>query len=90
MSLPPVYNRVSNFHASNSEPKTAGAFLNLPYFLSDSFENEQRGPICSYSEAVWGKADQFRRQLGISANFPVQAKSLTFLQRVRPDGSLKR
>jgi hypothetical protein len=41
-------------------------------------------------ERLWGKADTFRMELGLSLNSKVQAKSLNPLQRVRPDGSLQR
>jgi hypothetical protein len=41
-------------------------------------------------QRLWGKADTFRLALGLSPHFPVQAKSLNTLHRVRPDGSLQR
>jgi hypothetical protein len=48
-------------------------------------ENEER-----LYQRLWGKADTFRSELGLSLGHPVQAKSLNPLQRVRPDGSLQR
>ena len=48
-------------------------------------ENEQQ-----LYERLWGKADTFRSQLGLSLNVPVQAKSINPLHRVQPDGSLRR
>ena len=39
---------------------------------------------------LWGKAETFCEQLGLSLGYPVQAKSLHPLHRVRPDGSLQR
>lgn len=39
---------------------------------------------------LWGKAGTFCRALGLSLHYPVQAKSLHPLHRVRPDGSLQR
>jgi hypothetical protein len=41
-------------------------------------------------QRLWGKATTFKAELGLSPNFPVQAKSIHPLQRVRPDGSLQR
>ena len=41
-------------------------------------------------ERLWGRAATFRRQLGLPSEYPVQAKSLNPLHRVRPDGSLQR
>jgi hypothetical protein len=41
-------------------------------------------------QRLWGKAEVFRAQLGLSPSFPVQAKSLNALHRVRPNGSLQR
>jgi hypothetical protein len=43
-------------------------------------------------ERLWGKADTFAAELGLSPdhNFAIQAKSINTLQRVRPDGSLQR
>jgi hypothetical protein len=41
-------------------------------------------------QRLWGKAQTFRMELGLSLNFPVQAKSLNPLHRVQPDGSLHR
>jgi len=48
-------------------------------------ENEQQ-----LYERLWGKADTFRIELGLSLTFPVQAKSINPLHRVQPDGSLRR
>jgi hypothetical protein len=48
-------------------------------------ENEE-----SIYQRLWGKADTFRTELGLSLNFDVQAKSVNPLHRVRPDGSLQR
>lgn len=48
-------------------------------------ENEQQ-----LYERLWGKAETFRMQLGLSSTFPVQAKSINALHRVQPDGSLRR
>jgi hypothetical protein len=48
-------------------------------------ENEE-----SLYQRLWGKAETFRLELGLSAKFDVQAKSVNPLQRVRPDGSLQR
>ena len=48
-------------------------------------ENEQQ-----LYERLWGKADTFRKALGLAPQFPVQAKSLNPLHRVQPDGSLQR
>ncbi|HXO42593.1 MAG TPA: hypothetical protein VN999_14160, partial [Thermoanaerobaculia bacterium] len=48
-------------------------------------ENEQQ-----LYQRLWGKADSFRSALGLSLIYPVQAKSLNTLQRVRPDGSVQR
>lgn len=42
---------------------------------------------------LWGRADSFARDLGLSPNlasFPLQAKSINTIQRLRPDGSLQR
>jgi hypothetical protein len=43
-------------------------------------------------ERLWGKVDTFAAELGLSPDhtFPIQAKSINTLQRVRPDGSLQR
>jgi len=41
-------------------------------------------------ERLWGKADTFALQLGLSSNFKVQAKSINPLHRVQPNGSLQR
>jgi len=41
-------------------------------------------------QRLWGKAETFRKQIGLSPNLPVQAQSLHPLHRVRPDGSLQR
>ena len=41
-------------------------------------------------QRLWGKAETFRVELGLSLAFPVQAKSLYPLARVRPDGTLQR
>jgi hypothetical protein len=41
-------------------------------------------------ERLWGKADTFASQLGLSLNFSVQAKSINPLHRVQPNGSLQR
>jgi hypothetical protein len=43
-------------------------------------------------DRLWGKAGTFAAELGLSPdpNFPIQAKSINTLQRVRPDGSLQR
>jgi hypothetical protein len=41
-------------------------------------------------QRLWGKAETFCLELGLSLIHPVQAKSLYPLQRVRPDGSLQR
>ena len=48
-------------------------------------ENEQQLYV-----RLWGKADSFLPHLSLSANCPVQAKSINPLHRVRPDGSLQR
>jgi hypothetical protein len=48
-------------------------------------ENEQQ-----LYERLWGKADTFRSQLGLSLAFQVQARSINPLHRVHPDGSLQR
>lgn len=48
-------------------------------------ENEQQ-----LYERLWGKADTFRLELGLSPNFPVQARSINPLHRVQTDGSLRR
>jgi len=48
-------------------------------------ENEE-----SLYQRLWGKAETFRSELGLSAKFDVQAKSVNPLHRVRPDGSLQR
>ena len=48
-------------------------------------ENEE-----SIYQRLWGKADTFRTELGLSLSFDVQAKSVNPLHRVRPDGSLQR
>jgi hypothetical protein len=41
-------------------------------------------------QRLWGKADTFRTELGLSLDYPVQAQSIHPLHRVRPDGSLQR
>jgi hypothetical protein len=41
-------------------------------------------------ERLWGKAQSWGTELGLCLTFPVQAKSLNPLHRVRPDGSLDR
>jgi hypothetical protein len=43
-------------------------------------------------ERLWGKVDTFAIDLGLSPNslFPIQAKSINTLHRLRPDGSLQR
>ena len=48
-------------------------------------ENEE-----SLYQRLWGKAEAFRSELGLSGKFDVQAKSVNPLHRVRPDGSLQR
>ena len=48
-------------------------------------DNEER-----LYQRLWGKADRFRAELGLSLNAPVQARSLSALHRVRPNGSLQR
>jgi hypothetical protein len=48
-------------------------------------ENEQQ-----LYERLWGKAETFRMELGLSPMFPVQAKSINPLHRVQADGSLRR
>jgi hypothetical protein len=48
-------------------------------------ENEE-----SMYQRLWGKAETFRSAIGLSPDFPVQAKSLNSLHRVRPDGFLQR
>ncbi len=40
-------------------------------------------------QRLWGKAETFRFQLGLSPTLSVQAKSLNPLHRVRPDGTLQ-
>jgi hypothetical protein len=42
---------------------------------------------------LWQKADTFAAELGLSGNFgryPLHAKSINTIQRLRPDGSLQR
>ncbi len=41
-------------------------------------------------QRLWGKADTFSAELGLSATHKVQPKSINALHRVRPDGSLQR
>jgi hypothetical protein len=49
-------------------------------------ENEE-----SIYQRLWGKAETFRKELGLSLDVKaVQAKSVNPLHRVRPDGSLQR
>jgi hypothetical protein len=48
-------------------------------------ENEQQ-----LYERLWGKAETFRTEIGLSPGLSVQAKSIHPLHRVRPDGSLQR
>jgi hypothetical protein len=52
-------------------------------------EPDKRNEQALY-ERLWGKAETFRRQLGLPSEYKVQAKSINPLHRVRPDGSLQR
>jgi hypothetical protein len=57
----------------------------------NQFEDEpDRTKIAALYQKLWVGADTFRKALGLSKDFPVQAKSLNTLHRIRPDGSVQR
>jgi hypothetical protein len=65
-------------------------FLRL-WATINAFEDE---PIADNEEQIyerlWGKAESYRAELGLSPGYRVQPQSLHPLYRVRPDGSLQR
>lgn len=72
--------------ATASNPDFSRLWKDLNAFEDEpGRENEQQ-----LYERLWGKAETFRMQLGLSSQFPVQAKSINPLHRVQPDGSLRR
>lgn len=55
------------------------------------FEDEpDRETNESIYQRLWGKAETFRGELGLSTSDDVQAKSVNALHRIQPDGSLQR
>jgi hypothetical protein len=72
--------------SSDDNPDFRRLWVDLNRYEDDpDRENEQQ-----MFERLWGKADSYRRELGLSARHKVAATSLHPLQRVRPDGSLQR
>ena len=69
-----------------ANPRFRGVWRELHRFEDDPTGASQQRVY----QRLWGNAASFRRQLGLSSRFPVQAKSLRSLQRVRPDGALQR
>jgi hypothetical protein len=65
-------------------------FQKLWKYLNQYEDDPDRENEEQLYERLWGKAESFRSELGLSLNFPVQAKSLHQLHRARPDGSLRR
>jgi hypothetical protein len=65
-------------------------FLRLWKELNDYEDEPDRKNEASLYQRLWGKAESFRMEIGLSPAFPVQAKSINPLHRVRPDGSLQR
>lgn len=72
--------------ATASNPDFSKLWKDLNAFEDEpDRENEQQ-----LYERLWGKAETFRMELGLSLAFPVQAKSINPLHRVQADGSLRR
>jgi len=72
--------------ATASNPSFSKLWKDLNAFEDEpDRENEQQ-----LYERLWGKAETFRMELGLSSAFPVQAKSINPLHRVQADGSLRR
>lgn len=72
--------------ATTSNPDFRRLWKDLNTFEDEpDKENEQQ-----LYERLWGKADIFASQLGLSLAFKVQAKSINPLHRVQPNGSLQR
>ena len=65
-------------------------FLRLWRDLSDLEDEPTSEKEDRLFRGLWGKADTFSMELGLSLAYPIQAKSLHTLHRVRPDGSLQR
>jgi hypothetical protein len=72
--------------ATSSNPDFSRLWKDLNAYEDEpDRENEQQ-----LYERLWGKAETFRISLGLSSQFPVQAKSINPLHRVQTDGSLRR
>lgn len=72
--------------ATASNPDFSKLWKDLNAFEDEpAGDNEQQ-----LYERLWGKAETFRMELGLSSAFPVQAKSINPLHRVQADGSLRR
>lgn len=72
--------------SSDANPDFARLWKDLNRYEDEpDRENEEQ-----LYQRLWGKAQTFSMELGLSLNCPVQPKSLNPLFRVRPNGSLQR
>jgi hypothetical protein len=72
--------------SSTANPNFSKLWRDLANFEDDpDAENEQQ-----LYQRLWGKAETFCLELGLSINLSVQAKSINALHQIRPDGALQR
>jgi hypothetical protein len=73
-------------------PKNNPDFIRLWEKLNRYEDEPDRKNEEALYKKLWGKADTFRRELGLSLSPEMEpaAKSINALHRVRPDGSLQR
>jgi hypothetical protein len=72
--------------STDANPDFRKLWWDLMRFEGDPANSENKEAMY---ERLWGKADTFRAELGLSLALPVQPKSLNALYRVRPDGTLQ-
>jgi hypothetical protein len=81
-----VWDLFKGMSAAKVNPNFRNLFKDLYQFADEPDRKKEQ----DLYRRLFAKAETFRRQLGIPAQYPVQAKSINPLHRVRPDGSLQR